>query len=417
VVVRDWAFQKDRGICRLTALVELTMLPDMPASVMVKEHPMSAASLAPSDQERLDELFARFQVEANHFVGYPCSADFDYSALDRFLAFPLNNVGDPYLASNFHLNTHDLERDVLAEFAALTHAPADLVWGYVTGGGTEGNMYGIYLARELYPEGIVYHSEDTHYSVNKILRCLHVRNIMIRSRPDGTMDLDDFEATIKIHRDVPPIVFANVGTTMKGAVDDLAAIHYILKRNAIHDFYIHADAALSGMILPFLDTPPAWDFAAPVDSISISGHKMIGCPFPCGIALARKPNVDRIARRVEYIGSLDTTISGSRNALAPLFLWYAFKTVGLDGFRRRVRECFAVADYALERLNAVGRHAWRHPYSNTVVFDRPPDSLVSRWQLAVKNEIAHAIAMPHVTRQHIDRLMSEIQRVAEENGP
>lgn len=366
-------------------------------------------SLSPADRQRLDDMYRQFREGTDRLLGYPCSAAFDYSPLYRFLAFPLNNVGDPYQTSNVRVQTHDLEREVLAVFAGLTQAPPDSYWGYVTGGGTEGNMYGIFLARELYPQGIVYHSEDTHYSVNKILRALHVRNIMIRSRPDGSMDLEDLEETIKIHRDVPPIIFANVGTTMKGAVDDLDGIHAILKRRAIPEAYIHADAALSGMILPFLDGPPAWDFTAPVDSVSISGHKMVGCPFPCGVALARKPNVDRIARRVEYIGSLDTTIAGSRNALAPLFLWYALKTVGLDGFRDRVQSCMEVADYALERLNAVGRHAWRHPYSNTVVFDRPGQAVVRKWQLAVKDDIAHVITMPHVTRGHVDRLIDDLR--------
>jgi histidine decarboxylase len=364
--------------------------------------------LAEADQQRLDDLYRAFQTETSRFVGYPCSALFDYTPLYRFLAYPANNVGDAYLPSNYRINTHEIEREVIATFAQLTRAPADAHWGYVTGGGTEGNMYGIFLARELYPEGIVYHSEDTHYSVNKILRALHVRNIMIRSRPDGTIDLEDLDETIKIHRDVPPIIFANVGTTMKGAVDDLAGIHRILKRHALHDFYIHADAALSGMILPFLPDAPPWDFSAPVDSISISGHKMIGSPFPCGVALARKTNVDRIARRVEYIGSLDTTIAGSRNAFAPLFLWYALKTVGLDGFRDRIRACFEVADYARAQLTSAGRRAWRHPYSNTVEFDRPSGEVVRKWQLAVKDDIAHLIAMPHVTRTHVDHLVEEL---------
>lgn len=364
--------------------------------------------LAEADRKRLDDLYHSLQVENGRILGYPCNGAFDYSPLYRFLAFPANNVGDPYLPSNYHLNTHELERELIATFATLTHAP-EAHWGYVTSGGTEGNMYGIFLARELYPEGIVYHSEDTHYSVNKILRALHVRNIMIRSRPDGTIDLEDLEETIRIHRDVPPLIFANVGTTMKGAVDDLAGIHRILKRRAIQSYYIHADAALSGMILPFVDGAPPWDFQAPVDSISISGHKMIGCPFPCGVALARKANVERIARRVEYIGSLDTTIAGSRNAFAPLFLWYALKTVGLDGYRRRVRECFGVADYAVGRLTAAGCHAWRHPYSNTVVFDRPAEAVVRKWQLAVNDGIAHLIAMPHVTRAHVDQLVVDLR--------
>ena len=59
----------------------------------------------------------------------------------------------------------------------LTEGPAASTWGYCTNGGTEGNMYGLFLARELHPEGLVYYSEDTHYSVNKILRCLHLTRI------------------------------------------------------------------------------------------------------------------------------------------------------------------------------------------------------------------------------------------------
>ena len=373
---------------------------------------MAAAStesnLSVEDRKRLDVLYAMVRREAAIYVGYPCSSVFDYSPLYRFLSYPVNNVGDPFVPSNYHLNTHQFECEVLEIFRQLTHAPAGCFWGYVTSGGTEGNMYGIFLARELFPDGIVYFSEDTHYSVAKILRCLRVRNVMIKSMPDGRIDLADLRESIKIHRDVPPIIFATVGTTMKGAVDDLEGINEILSDLAIQRHYIHVDAALSGMILPFVDDPQPWDFRAGIDSISISGHKMIGSPIPCGVAMADKTNVDRIARRVEYVGTLDTTIAGSRDAITPLFLWYAFRTVGLEGFRRRIDACFEVADYAVERLNRLGRNAWRHRNSVIVVFDRPSAQLVGKWQLAPQNKLAHVIAMPHVTRELIDRLADDL---------
>ena len=364
--------------------------------------------LGVDDQKRLDGLYDRIRRDAPTCIGYPCNQLFDYSPLFRFLSYPVNNVGDPFVPSNYHLNTHDFEREVLDEFCCLTHAAADSFWGYVTNGGTEGNMYGIFLGRELFPEGLVYYSEDSHYSVSKILRCLHVRSIMIKSLPGGGIDLDDLRETIKIHRDAPPIVFANIGTTMKGAVDDLAGIRQILDDLAVPHHYIHADAALSGMILPFVDDPQPWDFAAGVDSIAISGHKMIGSPIPCGVALAKRSNVDRIARNVEYVGTLDTTLAGSRNAITPLFLWYAFRTVGLDRFRQRVRACFEVADYAIEQFRRIGRDAWRHRNSVTVVFPRPLPPIVRKWQLAVHREVGHIITMPHVTRTIIDHLIDDI---------
>ena len=368
--------------------------------------------LPDAEARRLQQFGDMLEAEARNFVGYPCNGRFDYRELFRFLAYPINNVGDPFVPSNFHLNTHDFECEVLETFRDLTHGPAGDIWGYVTNGGTEGNMYGIFLGRELYPEGLVYYSEDTHYSVNKILRCLHVRNIMIKSCADGRIDLEDLRETIRIHRDVPPIVFANVGTTMKGAVDDIAGIRSIFDDLAIQSHYIHADAALSGMILPFVDQPEPWDFAAGVDSISISGHKMIGSPIPCGVALARKTNVDRIARRIEYVGTLDTTLSGSRNAITPLFLWYALRTVGLDGIRQMVSGCFRVADYAVELLNRAGCNAWRHKNSITVVFDRPEPEIISRWQLAVYGATAHLITMPHVTCEQIDRFVADLTQDA-----
>ena len=66
---------------------------------------------------------------------------------------------------------------------------------------------------------------------------------------DGRIDLEDLRETIRIHRDVPPIIFANVGTTMKGATDDIAGIRQIFDDLAIPSHYIHADAALPTSLL------------------------------------------------------------------------------------------------------------------------------------------------------------------------
>ena len=207
---------------------------------------LSEFSLSAPDEQRLEEFYQQLLGESDLFLGYPCNGIFDYSPLYRFLQFPLNNVGDPYLPSNYHLNTHAFEREVLEIFQQLTAAPVGETWGYVTNGGTEGNHYGLFLGRELLPEGIVYYSQDAHYSIDKILRCLNLNSIMIRSQPDGTMDLADLRETLQIHRDVPPIICATIGTTMKGAVDDLAGIQQIFHDLALPRHYLHADAALGG---------------------------------------------------------------------------------------------------------------------------------------------------------------------------
>ena len=363
-----------------------------------------------TDQMQLDRFLEYLEQVATREIGYPVAFDFDYSALEPFLRFSLNNAGDPFMPMTYLLNSHDFEREVVSFYAQLARAPEDQWWGYVTNGSTEGNLYGLYLGRELLPDGIAYFSQDSHYSVGKNLHFLNMRHIMIRSQPNGEIDYEDLRETLKIRRDAPPIIFANIGTTMKEARDDIGIIRSILDDLAIENRYIHCDAALCGGYAAFLDPPPAWDFEDGADSIAISGHKFIGAPVPCGIVLARRAHVERIGHSVAYIGSVDTTISGSRNGLTPLILWYAIRTLGREGMQRRIDDSLAVAAYAEERFHGAGIEAWRNPQALTVVFPQPPREVREKWQLASAGGHSHLICMPHVTREQVDELIADIEQ-------
>ncbi|MGZ3519678.1 MAG: histidine decarboxylase [Vulcanimicrobiaceae bacterium] len=363
--------------------------------------------LSPEDRARIDALFERVSAANALAVGYPASKDLDVRDLSRFLAFAMNNIGDPFAESTYRVNTREFERDVVAFFASLLRAPEGNWWGYVTNGGTEGNLYGLYLARELHPNGIVYFSEQTHYSVSKNLHFLGMRHIMIRSQHSGEIDYEDLRETLKIHRDSPPIVFANIGTTMTEARDDIGKVRSILDDLAIRQSYIHSDAALSGGYAAFLDPRPSFDFADGADSIAISGHKFLGVPLPCGVVLAKKRNVERIARSIDYIGSLDTTISGSRNGFTPLALWYVIASLGVEGLRERARAALDLAAYAQAQLQARGVAAWRNPNAITVVFPKVSEALKAKWQLATER-FSHLIVMPGITTATIDAFVSEV---------
>lgn len=369
-------------------------------------------ALNDADRARLTQLRANLKDRTDNFLGYPVSKDFDYTDLLPFLQFPLNNLGDPFADSTWKVATREFERDVVAFFADVLRAPKDNWWGYVTNGGTEGNLYGLYLAREMMPKGIVYYSQETHYSVAKNLHFLGMRSIMIRSQPNGEIDYDDLRSVMNIHRDAPPIIFANIGTTMTEARDDIRRIRAMMDELALTQYYIHADAALCGMICPFIDPRPPFDFADGADSVSISGHKFLGSPIPCGVVVAKKTNVDRISRSISYIGSLDTTITGSRNGFTPLMLWYRIRSLGVDGMRERVQRALATAAYAERRLKEVGAEAWRNPDCITVVLPKVATALKEKYQLATANGITHLICLPNVTEQQIDQFINDWQTLA-----
>jgi histidine decarboxylase len=358
----------------------------------------------------LDQLYETFQAASKEFAGYPENLFFDYSKLFRFLNFSINNCGDPFKKGNYYrTNTHKFEREVIQIFAKLFHAPKNNYWGYVTNGGTEGNLYGLYEARELYPDGTVFFPKETHYSILKNGHLLRMPFEQMDALPCGEIDYKDLQNCLSRSRKVP-IIVANIGTTMKGAVDDVQRITEILSDLKIKKYYIHCDAAFFGMLLPFMPgiKTQRFDFRTGIDSIAVSGHKMIGRPIPCGVVLTKKTDIKGLGTQIEYIGPTDNTISGSRNGITPLFLWYELKCAQQSDLERIVHDCIEKAKYAVKKFNEKGVKAWRNENSIIVVIPRPSKIMAKKWQLAVNEDISHIITLPQVTRKMVDHLVSDI---------
>ena len=348
--------------------------------------------------KHIEALYRRIKEHSQSFLGYPLAKDFNYNEFAPFLNLCINNVGDPESPSTLQIDTKQTELEVISFFAELLSSSLNDVWGYVTNGGTEGNLYGLYLARESFNRPVVYYSESTHYSVKKNLHLLNLNSIVVRSQPNGEMDYQDLENLIALNRDKPAIFFVNIGTTMTEAIDDLEAIKRVIRKYAIKDYYIHCDAAFLGTIAPFMDPRPKFDFAQDIDSISISGHKFIGGPIPCGLVLTKRKHRNRIVNSVSYVGTLDTTITGSRNGLTPLFLKSFIEKHGVSGLKKRVKKAQELAAYTTQALQAIGVNAWRNNGALTVVFDKPSASLCSKYQLASEGSIAHLICVPGITK-------------------
>jgi len=272
-----------------------------------------------------------------HF-GYPYNLMYNHEELYPFMKYSINNLGDPFVPSNYGVHSRQFECSVIDFFADLWNIDPGEYWGYVTTCGTEGNLHGILLARECHPDGILYSSTETHYSIFKAARYYRMDAKPIPTLPMGEIDYDILASEIEKNRDRPVIINVNIGTTVKGAVDNLDRILRILNNLNIprERFHIHCDGALFAMMMPFVDFAPEITFKKPIDSIAVSGHKMLGCPMPCGITIARKEHVKKVEQKIEYLNSVDTTIMGSRNGQAALYLWYSLRKKGLSGIKRDV---------------------------------------------------------------------------------
>ncbi|RDX61529.1 Serine decarboxylase 1, partial [Mucuna pruriens] len=153
---------------------------------------------------------------------------------------------------------------------------------------------------------------------------------------------------------------------------------------------------------------PKITFKKSIGSVSISGHKFLGCPIPCGIVITRSEYINALSRDVEYIASRDVTITGSRCGHAPIFLWYAIKRKGVTGLENEVKKCIMNACYLQHQLRDAGIGVMLNEFSNIVVFERPPDEdFIRRWNLACNGNIAHVVVMQHVTIEMLDSFIAE----------
>jgi len=353
-----------------------------------------------------------------HF-GYPYNLMYNHSELYEFMKYSINNLGDPFVTSNYGVHSRQFECSVIDFFAKLWKIPENDYWGYVTTCGTEGNLHGILLARECHPDGILYSSKETHYSIFKAARYYRMDAKSIPTLGSGEIDYDALAAEISQNKDRPVIINVNIGTTVKGAVDNLDRILRILNSLGIprERYHIHCDGALFAMMLPFVDFAPSVSFEKPIDSIAVSGHKMLGCPMPCGIALTRKEHVKKVEQRIDYLNSVDTTIMGSRNGQAALYLWYSLRKKGMEGIKQDVVHCMETAMYLRDKMTDAGLTCRLNDLSSTVVLERPlDDALIKRWQLACEDDIAHVVVMPNVTKEKIDLFVEELEECAKTHG-
>ncbi|MBD2255235.1 histidine decarboxylase [Nostoc parmelioides FACHB-3921] len=332
---------------------------------------------------------------------------------------------------------------------------------------------------------VAFYSEDTHYSIIKAMRVMAMQNFyeigtekypqenpLAPGQPwpkevpsqggnDGPGSID-IKALCKLveffaAKGYPIFVCFNYGTTFKGAYDDVEAagkaLLPIFKKYGLDDrkvyydpedptkydirngYWFHVDGALGAAYMPFIEMAynmgkisqrgPNFDFRLPfVHSITMSGHKWIGAPLPCGIYMTKTKYQLRPPDDPEYIGSQDTTFAGSRNGFSAMLFWdYLAKNsyaVQVD----KVLYTENIATYAYLQLKALeeklGEDLWvaHTPLSLSIRFKRANDDIVFKYSLSgetlyvkgQKREYSHIFLMTHVTTALIDELIQDLSQ-------
>lgn len=378
-------------------------------------------------KKALEELISfdhEMEEKRKTFAGYPCNASFQLADFFKWWEesclsqSPLNDVGDPFSETPYHLNAHRFEREVLDYFAALYGL--ENYWGYVTSGGTQGNEQGLYMGREFlsrYGKPILYFSEEAHYSISSLANLLGIEYRKILPEVTGEMKLSDLEKQLEVQR--PALFSLSIGTTFKGGIDAIEAVQELVQKKGIEHVYYHADAALFGGYLPFLkeEEAPSLNFSEhPYDSIAVSGHKFFGSPVPLGICLVKKEYLNSLKGEfIQYIDTHNLTIPCSRSSLNTLIFWWILSTKKVEVLQKEAEEVLRCARYLYAALKKRHYPVWLNPYSNTVYFQRPSHALCDHWSLAtmdcpVLGPLAHVVVMQHIDETMIQKFLKDLDQ-------
>lgn len=355
---------------------------------------------------RLNSLSNGILNSSAHYIGFPNSRILSNLPLADFLKYNINNIGDPFYP-NSGINTSDFEQEVISFWSSALHLDPANAWGYITNGSTEGIMYGISQGRNRYEDAVLIFTEQSHYCLLKIAKLLRLPYRLVPSRSDGTLNLEALESIIIELDGRPFIINITVGTTFHGAIEYPQLVLELLEKLHLNEFHIHVDAALYGPMHCWIPEAPLFDFRLPIHTLSFSGHKFLGAPIPCGIVLGFRNRVVPFGGSAEYVNSMDTTLSSSRDGLSSILLWLVIQQIGAKGLTELANESLDAAFLLALRLEELGISAYCHEHSCIVVLPKPNKFLQMRWHLATLGNFAHIITVPGVTTEMTEQFIEE----------
>lgn len=296
------------------------------------------------------------------FWGYITSSPTPIGAIGDFVAAGLNpNVGAWALSPI----ATEIEAQTVRWIAELVGYPTDC-GGVLGSGGNVANFIGLLAGRrakapwDVRKEGLrggpgqltVYASGETHTWLHKAADLFGLGLDAVRWIPadeSQRMRIDVLEATLARDREsgyVPFAVVGAAGTVSTGAVDPLASIAEVCRRE---DLWFHVDGAYGAFAAALPEASEDLKALRRADSVALDPHKWLYAPLEVGCTLVRDRQhmIDAFSFHPEYYrfdggdepgtNFFEFGLQNSRGFRA-LKVWLALRQAGRSGVVRTIRD-------------------------------------------------------------------------------
>lgn len=215
------------------------------------------------------------------------------------------------------------------------------------------------------PQLVAFSSDNAHYSIQKGVAWLGIgtENVSyVKTNERGQMITEDLERLIKLAIEQgkqPFFVNATAGTTVLGSFDNFNAIADICEKYGI---WMHIDACLGGSLIYSRAQKYRLNGVERANSLSYNPHKTLGVPLQCSMFLVKEKgllyscnsaNASYLFQQDKFYDvSYDTgdkSVQCGRKIDAFKF-WLMYKKRGIHGIERLIDNAFAIAGYAIERM-------------------------------------------------------------------
>jgi glutamate/tyrosine decarboxylase-like PLP-dependent enzyme len=267
----------------------------------------------------------------------------------RLLPFSPNNLGNWSRQDNTGEQISEkIEGQLIRQMTDLYGGETADCEGYVTAGATEGNIFCAWLGRNdllksIDKPPVLIVNSLTHYSIAKAGNLLGLKQAVCpvgRKWSFDRISLRTLMTDLNRSGCESFLLPLTVGYTFTGTADDIDEITEEVRE--LEDTlkirtFIWVDAALSGMIEPFIGSGFLPLKNRLINGLVVDFHKYAGVPYPAGLVLYRKRFRRSIERHVGYLDYYDSTLLGSRTGIAAIACWYMINRLGRKGYAEDIK--------------------------------------------------------------------------------